>query len=46
LARRELKINNLQSDLQDGTLLNHFIEIVNSTKVNTIHTFTTAHKQS
>jgi hypothetical protein len=33
LARRELKINNLQTDLQDGTFLNHFLEIVTSAKV-------------
>jgi hypothetical protein len=33
LARRDLKINNLQTDLQDGTFLNHFLEIVDSAKV-------------
>jgi hypothetical protein len=33
LARRDLKIVDLQNDLQDGTLLNSFLEIITNKKM-------------
>jgi len=33
LEKREKKLNDLQNDLQDGTLLNHFLEIVSDKKL-------------